>query len=703
MINLRQQIIAASLVLAWLLGLVFAYRGTESYGDDHRRAQSTLFGQSLALKAYLEESLSNVESQMRVIAARVAAVGDPRAPELNDIGVVLAARRSNPSYLVNMVVTDQTGAVLHSARSDAPPTQADRVYFAHHRTDPSPNFLYGKAGESPVFPGLWRFPLSLRLQTRDGAFAGIVVAFLDLKLLSEAFDSLRPIPAMSLALIDRTGALVARAPAPPPDAIGRIIPGAARSIDEPLATIKETSPVDGQARMIVQRRLDNRPFAVSATILESVVHESSEREIAYLVLVWLVVSAVIVGGGVLFARQVEHTIAARETLVGTTRDLDFYKYALDHLSIVGITDVKGKIIHANDKFCEISKYSRKELLGRDHRILNSGHHPKEFFRQMWRTIAQGRIWRGDVLNRAKDGATYWVDTAIIPLLDADGKPFRYFAIRTDITARKKAEQDTAIAKIAAESARVVAEAASRAKSELIANTSHELRTPLNAIIGFSELMKMEAFGPLPERYRAYVKDINDSGKHLLDVVNDILDVSAVEAGTVELHEEVVSLSEALRAALRLVQPRAESAGIALHDDIPAALPRLRADRRRVMQVALNLMNNAVKFTEKGGLVTVTAAQGIDGHLFFRVADTGIGMDPDELAKAMTKFGQVDSSLARKYEGLGLGLPLSQELIALHDGMLSIESEKGKGTVVTVSFPRSRTVVEDAAPEKAAAG
>ncbi|MEK7820282.1 MAG: ATP-binding protein, partial [Pseudomonadota bacterium] len=402
--------------------------------------------------------------------------------------------------------------------------------------------------------------------------------------------------------------------------------------------------------------------------------------------VWILVALGTFAGGHTLARRVEREAEARERLHGTNRELDFYKYALDHHAIVGITDIQGRIVHANDKFVEISKYSRDELLGQDHRILNSGLHPKEFFRDMWRTIAQGKPWRGEIRNRAKDGTFYWVDTTIAPLLDEQGKPFRYFAIRVDITNRKRAEHELIVAKTAAE-------AANRAKGELIANTSHELRTPLNAIIGFSEMMKMEVFGPLADKYKTYVNDINESGKHLLDIVNDILDVSAIEVGMVEIHDESISLAEALRSAVRLVQPRAEAAGIALHDDIPLGLPKLRADPRRVKQIALNLLSNAVKFCDRGGLVTVTAAHGLDGHLFFRVIDTGIGMDKDEIAHAMTKFGQVDSGLARKYEGLGLGLPLSQELVALHDGTLNIESAKGHGSTVTVSFPRSRTIVE----------
>ncbi len=692
--KLRLQILAAGLAFIGLVTVLLGHNAWKTHEDDHAKAIADLSGQTLALKTYTEASLDNVDGQLQVIAARAAA-RDSHGLAFGDIGVVLTAQRFNPSYLVNMVVSDAAGAVLHAARPDAPGTLADRDDFAHHRDNADPGLRFGKAIESPAFPGLWRFAMSRRLETRDGKFAGIVVAFLDVALLAREYERMRAHDQSSFILIGEGGHVVARAPLIA-EAIGRIVPAAARHFHQPLAIISDTSPIDGQVRLIAQRRLDNYPFVVSATTVESTVHTGWRRDLPTMAAIWLLVALGTFMGGHALVRQVEHATEAHETLRGTSRELEFYKYALDHHAIVGITDVKGHIVYANDKFCEISKYSRDELLGQDHRILNSGHHPKEFFRDMWRAIAQGQPWRGEILNRAKDGSSYWVDTTIVPLLDEQGKPFRYFAMRVEITDRKKAEHELVLAKIAAESARAIAEAANRAKSELIANTSHELRTPLNAIIGFSEMMKMETFGSLAEKYKTYAKDINKSGKHLLALVNDILDVSAIEAGEITLHEEPISLAEALRGAIRLVHPRAEAAGIALKDDIPLGLPKLRADPRRVKQIALNLVVNAVKFSAQGGMVTVTANQGLDGHLFFRVGDTGIGMDKDGIARAMSKFGQVDSSLARKYEGIGLGLPLAHELVALHDGTLNIESEKGRGTTVTVSFPKSRTVVEEAA-------
>ena len=240
-----------------------------------------------------------------------------------------------------------------------------------------------------------------------------------------------------------------------------------------------------------------------------------------------------------------------------------------------------------------------------------------------------------------------------------------------------------------------AESASRSKSEFLANMSHELRTPLNAIIGFSDVMAGEKFGPLGnERYVQYVHDVGDSGRHLLSLINDVLDISKVEYGKLDLHEEAVDLAEIIDGSIRLMRQRAEAAQIALTADVEASLPQLWADERRLKQVVLNLLSNAVKFTPAGGSVSVRAFAGKDG-LRFAVRDTGIGMDAAGIELALRPFGQVDSSLARKYSGTGLGLPLSKAIAELHGGTLEIASRPGEGTDVTVAFPLHRIIAKRA--------
>ena len=235
--------------------------------------------------------------------------------------------------------------------------------------------------------------------------------------------------------------------------------------------------------------------------------------------------------------------------------------------------------------------------------------------------------------------------------------------------------------------------ASKAKSEFLASMSHELRTPLNAVIGFSDAMVLEVFGPLAERYKNYASDIRSSGAHLLSLINDVLDLSRLDAGQAELREEVFKLDELVSECLRMVLNQAEKGGIVLSADLADQTLALKADRRRIKQVLVNLLSNAVKFTPCGGQVKV-CAQLTGTGLALTVIDSGIGIAPQDIPKALEVFGQVDSSLARKYEGTGLGLPLSKQLMELHGGSLRLESQVNVGTIVTVTLPRERLVARD---------
>jgi signal transduction histidine kinase len=240
---------------------------------------------------------------------------------------------------------------------------------------------------------------------------------------------------------------------------------------------------------------------------------------------------------------------------------------------------------------------------------------------------------------------------------------------------------------------VQAAQASKAKSEFLASMSHELRTPLNAVIGFSDAMMMEIFGPMSERYKSYASDIRSSGAHLLALINDVLDLSRVDAGQAELREEVFGLDELVAESLPMIESQAQKADIALSTVIPHGLPALKADKRRIKQVLVNLLSNAVKFTPPGGGVQISA-QLTGAGLALAVSDSGIGIAPEDIPKALEVFGQVDSSLARKYEGTGLGLPLSKQLMDLHGGSLRLESQVNVGTTVTVTLPPARLVAQD---------
>ena len=263
---------------------------------------------------------------------------------------------------------------------------------------------------------------------------------------------------------------------------------------------------------------------------------------------------------------------------------------------------------------------------------------------------------------------------------------------TDRRARKTLETRLAAQASALAATRAQAEIANRSRSEFFAKMGHELRTPLNAIIGFSEIIKDEIFAPVRSaRYREYMHDINDSGHHLLDLVNDLLDIARIEVGKSEFDDQVLAVPEVIAASLAEFADQAAAGGVTLDSDIGAGLPHLRADPRQLRQMLSNLLSNAVRFTEPGVRVTLGAWSNPDTGFVLQVADSGIGMALKDIPVALSPFGQVKNALRQRHEGSGLGLPLTKAMAELHAGSLDLQSEPGAGTTVTLRFPAERLV------------
>lgn len=260
----------------------------------------------------------------------------------------------------------------------------------------------------------------------------------------------------------------------------------------------------------------------------------------------------------------------------------------------------------------------------------------------------------------------------------------YLAIKEDVTERKKTERELIQAK-------EIAEFANSAKTNFLANMSHELRTPLNAIIGFSQMLKDETFGPVgSDNNQEYVGLINDSGEHLLNIITDILDLSKIEAGEDSIDEEIITLPVLAGDCTAMLRDRAVSGKVSLELDIPSKMPALRGDGIKVKQILLNLMSNAIKFTLANGTVTVTFGVDEARSISMRVADTGIGIAAEDIPNVFNPFEQLEEAMTHSKEGTGLGLALTKRLVELHGGTLLMESEVGKGTTVTVTFPPERT-------------
>jgi PAS domain S-box-containing protein len=283
-------------------------------------------------------------------------------------------------------------------------------------------------------------------------------------------------------------------------------------------------------------------------------------------------------------------------------------------------------------------------------------------------------------HRSPEGAIEqkFADGRVIRLTEGKTLSGGIVGIRTDVTELHRAKEQ--------------AELANRAKSEFLANMSHELRTPLNAIMGFAQMMKQQTFGPVGDlRYEEYTAGIFESGEHLLSIISDILDLSRIEAGRAEIDEQSLNVIDEVEACMRFVRVRSDEANLDLKIEIPEGFPQLRADQRMIRQMLTNLLSNAVKFTPAGGRIAVRAIATNDERMNLIVADTGIGIAQEDISKALSSFVQIESTMNRRYEGTGLGLPLVKSLVELHDGELEIESEVGVGTSVSLSFPNERVV------------
>ena len=311
-------------------------------------------------------------------------------------------------------------------------------------------------------------------------------------------------------------------------------------------------------------------------------------------------------------------------------------------------------------------------------------------------LAQGAHEAFSALRGAPYSAALALEVVVVTVIVAT--PIIVYAqliIRQLANSRRAIKQVTEHLAIAVDAA----EQANVAKSQFLANMSHELRTPLNAIIGFSEMIESQQFGPVGnERYIDYVKDIAKSGHHLLSIINDILDLSKIEAGRASIQdEEEFNLAAVIEATIRMVRPLAERGHVAIEASLECRGLRLIAVERMVCQILLNLLSNAIKFTPAGGHVNVSAVGTPDGGLLIAVADTGLGMAPHEIKIALTPFGQIRNAQSRKHAGTGLGLPLAKAMMEMHAGSLRVASVPGQGTTVSLLFPRERVVVRTETP------
>lgn len=361
-------------------------------------------------------------------------------------------------------------------------------------------------------------------------------------------------------------------------------------------------------------------------------------------------------------------------------ELNFQKLALDEHSIVSIADIKGNIIYVNDKLCEISGYTKEELIGKNHRVLKSDEHSKEFFYNLWKTISSGKIWKGEVKNKKRGGGYYWVNATIIPFLDSKGNIFKYVSIRTDITEEKKYKEELIESK-------KIAENSNKAKGEFLANMSHELRTPLNGIIGLSQVV---LDNEVDDNQKLYLQKVLESANILLQIINDLLDYSKIEAGKLTIEYSEFSLKQILNTIDELLRIKAIEKELDFIVNLDSNCPStLIGDSLRISQIIMNIVGNSIKFTSKGQVslnIMIVEMNEEFVLIEFKVIDTGIGMDENTVKDIFESFTQADASISRKFGGTGLGLTITKNLVESMNGKIKVESKLNEGSEFNILIP-----------------
>lgn len=373
--------------------------------------------------------------------------------------------------------------------------------------------------------------------------------------------------------------------------------------------------------------------------------------------------------------------AVEDSLRKSLRETSDYKYALDESSIIAITDQKGRITHVNDNFCKISKYSREELLGQDHRIINSGYHSWAYIRQLWTTIANGKIWKGELKNKAKDGSFYWVDTTIVPFLDEKGKPYQYVAIRSDITSRKKAEEE--LYKLneelehRVEQRTIQLEAVNRELEAFSYSVSHDLRAPLRGIIGFTTMLEEDYSTQLDaeaKRITAVIKDNTLKMGHLID---GLLTFSRMTRQ--DIVKTPIDTGRMVNDIIEILKP-----GKAVDWNIHP-LPPVKGDLNTLRQVWINLLSNAVKYSGNKEYPRVEIGSFTENRqIVFFIKDNGVGFDnkyKDKLFRVFQRLHSYD-----EFEGTGVGLALVEKIVAKHGGKVWADAVINEGATFYFSLP-----------------
>jgi PAS domain S-box-containing protein len=561
-------------------------------------------------------------------------------------------------------------------------SMADRDYFRHFvEHDDSSPFI-----SAPVQSRVTGTPtayIARRINSPDHTFLGLAVGAIDLQYLSNFYQAIGLPPGETVTLLRRDGLVLVRYP-DSPDQVGKRMPATSpwySLVAGKGGTYRSPGFLSAIPAVVSVRPMPAWPLVIDVSMLEPVALTKWRAQATVIALggagaaIGFAVLFTIIGRQ--FRRQGEQAEALRAS---EARVRDFAEMSSDWLWEL---DNDLRLTWASDSKASrlIGISRRKGMTVWDAAKANADEpHWSEH-----RADLEARLAFRDFHRQETDqaGHLHYLSINGNPVFDANGGFLGYRGTGRDITAEVEAEQELRRAKESAE-------AASRAKSEFLANMSHELRTPLNAIIGFSELIRDLPFEKLVANHVGYATDINEAGHHLLDMINDVLDLSKMEAGRFDLANETVEFGMVVRSCVGMLKPRADAGGVRIDNATAKMRIALRGDGRALKQIVLNLLSNAVKFTPNGGVVSLRIERSDDGVALV-VADTGIGIDAAALRSLCQPFHQADASISRKFGGSGLGLAISRKLLVLHDATLTIESTPGQGTTVRACFPCERIV------------